>query len=81
MEKVTVFKVIHQTINHCTGEKTSFVYNMFARKEDAKVWMDNMFRKLISMKKRGKVYETHDEEWVILSKEKKDIFTIIETKE
>lgn len=81
MEKVTVFKVIHQTINNCTGEKTSFVYNMFARKEEAIVWMDNMFRKLNNKNKRGEVYEVHDEEWIISSKETKEIFTILETKE
>lgn len=81
MEKVTVFKVVKQTNNHLTGETTSSVYNLFARKEEAIMWMDNMFRKLNNKNKRGEVYETHDEEWVILSKEKKDIFTIIETKE
>lgn len=81
MEKVTVFKVVKQTINHLTGETTSSVYNLFARKEEAIVWIDNMFRMLNNKNKRGEVYEVHDEEWIISSKETKEIFTILETKE
>lgn len=81
MEKTTVFNVVHTAINLLTGDKTSFVTNMYPTKEQALNWIEVMFNRTKDKHKRGYVFEAHNEEWVITSKKDKDIYSIQVTKE